>query len=103
MSEFMTVEYLATFAGMIVALGLIVQFTKSVVKRTFTDQLVRLYTFIWACVLVGIVYWNQGQFNCSSSELAMVVLLALVNAIIITLAAMGGYEAIADPRAYKQR
>lgn len=103
MSEFMTIENLSTFAGMILALGIIVQFTKSVVKKTFSDQVVRLYTFVWACVLIGVVYWNQGLFFYGGSDLAMVVLLALINAVIITLAAAGGYEYIADFRAEKHK
>ena len=49
--DFMTVETLATFWGLVVATGLIVQFTKSIVKDRFGDVAVRLYTLIWALIL----------------------------------------------------
>jgi len=103
LSDFITIEYLATFAGMVVVLGLIVQFSKSLIKNTFTDQAVRAYTFGWACVLVILVYWHQGLLDAAGREIAITILLALINAIIVTLAAMGGYEVISDPKATKQK
>jgi len=36
-SDFITVDYLATFAGLVLVLGLIVQFTKGVVKQAFSE------------------------------------------------------------------
>jgi hypothetical protein len=102
-SDFITVDYLATFAGLVLVLGLIVQFTKGIVKQTFSDQAVRLYTFAWALVLIGLLYWYQGMFDVAARETAMTILLALLNAVIVTLAAMGGYEVIADPGAAKQK
>lgn len=102
-NDFITVDYLYTFTGMVLVLGLIVQFTKGFLKSNFTDFAVRLYTFAWALVLVGVVYWHQGQFNCLGSDLAMVLLVALNNAILVAIAAMGGYEMLADPKAEKHR
>ena len=93
-SEFVTAEYLWTFAGMILVLSLIVQFSKSLVKQAFTDQVVRVYAFLWALVLVAVMYWNQGLFEAAGREVVTAVLLMLINAIIVTLAAMGGYELV---------
>ena len=98
-SDFITAEYLYTFAGMVIVLGLIVQFTKGLVKQLFSDFAVRLYAFAWALVLVFAVYWHQGLFDAAGREIAMLALLGLINAIIVTLAAMGGYEVLTDPRA----
>lgn len=95
-NDFVTIDYLATFAGMVLVLGLIVQFTKGLVKRRYPDEAVRAYTFGWALMLVAAVYWYQGLFAVAvPAEIAMVVLLALINAIVVTLAAMGGYEVLA--------
>ncbi|MEG3071001.1 MAG: hypothetical protein RQM92_09505 [Candidatus Syntrophopropionicum ammoniitolerans] len=87
---------------MVVVLGLIVQFTKSVVKKAFDDVLVRLYAFVWALIIVSLVYWCQGLFNVAESDLAIAVLLTIINAIVVTLAAMGGYEFLNDPLAEKE-
>lgn len=53
-NEFMTVEMLATFAGLVAAVSIIVQFTKSIIKRNFNDGAVRLYAFVIALGLTFI-------------------------------------------------
>ena len=103
LNEFVTTEYLGTFAGMVVVLGLIVQFTKSVVKKVFEEYVVRIYTFAWAVVLVLLSYLQQGLFEAAGREIVMLLFLALINAIIVTLAALGGYEVLADPKAEKTK
>jgi hypothetical protein len=103
LNEFISIEYLSTFAGMVIILGLIVQFTKGIIKVNFSDQAVRAYTFAWALVLVLLSYLSQGLFEAAGREIAMTLFLALINAIIVTLAAMGGYEVFADPKAEKTK
>lgn len=102
LNDFVTLEFLGTFAGMVVVLGLIVQFTKGVVKANFADQAVRLYAFVWALVLVALLYVQQGQFDTAGRNIWVVLVLVIVNAVVVTLAAMGGYELIANPKAEKK-
>ena len=47
----MEADALATFVGLTTAVTVIVQFTKSIVKKRFGDSVVRLYAFIIALVL----------------------------------------------------
>lgn len=103
LNDFITPAFFMTFAGMVIILGLIVQFTKGVIKTTFTDQAVRLYTFCWALVLVLLSYLQQGLFEVAGREIAMTLFLALINSIIVTLAAMGGYDVLSDPKAEKTK
>lgn len=102
-NDFITIEHLTTFSGMVLALGLIVQFTKSIVKKMFSDQAVRIYAFIWAIILVLAMYWSKGLFNVEGKDIFITSLLILINAITVTLTAMGGYEAVTDPRATKTK
>lgn len=102
-SEFVNTEYLFTFVGMVLILGLVVQFTKGFFKRSLQDWVVRAYAFGWAIVLVVAMYWHQGLFDAAAREIAITLLLALLNAIIITMATIGGYEVMADPRAEKTK
>lgn len=88
-SDFITIDYLATFSGIVMVLGLIVQFTKGIVKKVFSDQIVRIYAFAWAIILVLAVYWSKGMFNVTGWGIVINLMLALINAIIVTLAAMG--------------
>lgn len=93
-NEFLTVEFLATFAGLIAATILVVQFTKSIVKDRFGDSAVRVYTFIVAIMLSFI-------FTANKEPTIQDIVLTILNSMIITIAAMGGYELAVDPLAKK--
>ena len=95
MNEFMNYEALATFGGLAAAVAIIVQFTKSIIKRQFADYAIRIYAFIIALVLTFIF--------ARSGEGVEGIALTVINAILVTLAALGGYEVIADPFAEKEK
>lgn len=103
LSDFITIDFLFTFAGLVVALGVIVQFTKSIVKEVYDDRVVRIYAFAWALVLTLLVSWFKGLFDAAGREIAATLLLVLLNSILITMAAIGGYEVLSDPRAEKTK
>ncbi len=93
MNEFMSIEILSTFAGLVLAVGILVQFTKSVIKKSLGDEFVRLYAFIIALILTY-VFIREGN---SIQDLILV----LINAVLVTLSTIGGYEIITDPKAKK--
>lgn len=93
--NFMTVEMLTTFVGLVAAVSIVVQFTKSIVKNKFNDVYVRLYTFIISLGL-SFVYARAGNG-------AEGIILTIINAIIVSVAAMGTYEVISDPKALKHK
>lgn len=95
MNEFITVELLATFAGLVAAVTLIVQFSKSIIKKNFGDSIVRLYAFFIALILTFIFVRNGNDLQG--------IVLTIINAILITISSMGGYELIADPFAKKHK
>lgn len=87
--DFMTMEIMTTFIGLTTAVMIIVQFTKSLVKKRFGDGFVRLYAFIISLILT-FVFARQG------SQLQGIIL-TIINAIMITIASIGGYEMVSDP------
>ena len=91
----MTMEVITTFAGLTTAAIVIVQFTKSMIKRRFGDHFVRFYSFIIAPVLT-FLFAREGS-NIEG------IVLTVINAMFITIASMGGYELIADPMAQSIR
>lgn len=93
--NFMSLEILGTFAGIVAATSIIVQFTKSVIKRSFGDGFVRIYTFIIALIL-NFVFAKSGTGIQG-------LILTIINSLLATFAAMGSYEAFSDPKAEKQR
>lgn len=91
--DFMTMEIMTTFIGLTTAVMIIVQFTKSLVKKKFGDVSVRLYAFIIA-LLLTFVFARQGN-NIQG------IILTIINAMMITIASIGGYEVVSDPLAQK--
>lgn len=81
--NFMTADTLTTFAGITGAVIVIVQFTKSIIKRRFGDHVVRLYSFIVALILTFI-------FTARDGITLEGIILTIINAMIITIASMGG-------------
>jgi hypothetical protein len=96
-NEFITIDYLATFAGMVVTVALVVQFTKSVLKKKFKDWVIRLYALAWAWVLQAFLLFVKGNLTVEA------VGLAVLNGFLVALAAAGTYETIADPGAAKAK
>lgn len=93
-NELMLTETMATFAGLVLATSAIVQFTKPMVKRVFPDGAVRIYSFIISLILT-LVFAKTGSGLQG-------ILLAIINAILVTMSAMGVYETISDPKAQKK-
>lgn len=96
-NEFIMIYYLVTFAGMVVTVALVVQFTKGVVKKTFKDWIVRLYALAWTWVLQAFLMYVQDSITVEA------IGLAVLNGVLVALAAAGTYEAVADPAAVKTK
>lgn len=94
-NDFMTPDVLTTFVGLTGAVIVIVQFTKSIIKRKFSDTFVRFYAFIVSIILTFIFADHDANIKG--------ILLTVINAMMITIASFGGYEMIADPLAESQR
>ena len=95
MNDFMTPDTLSTFAGLVAAVSIIVQFTKPLIKKNFIDGAVRIYTFVVSLILT-FVFASTGQGLQG-------ILLTVINSILVSLTAMGTYETIADPKAEKEK
>ncbi|NLY45916.1 MAG: hypothetical protein GX053_08035 [Tissierella sp.] len=87
--DFMTVDVMSTFVGLSMAVMLIVQFTKSLVKKRFGSRFVRLYAFIIALILT-FIFAKQGVGLQG-------IVLTVINAMVITVTSFGGYEVISNP------
>ena len=86
--EFLTWETLATYAGALSAVMVLTQLTKglSFLRRVPTQ----LISYVLAlCVLIP-AYYFTGQLSAGNAGLA------LLNGVIVALAANGGYDVIAS-------
>ena len=94
-NDFVTPEILATFTGLVAATSIIVQFTKPIIKRQFGDIFVRVYIFIIALILTFIF--------ARTAQGIQGIVASIINSVLVTMTAMGGYEMIADPKAEKTK
>ncbi len=85
--SYMTWEFLGTISGATAAVLLIVQFIKAPLDKIWripTRFIVYIFSFI---ILISVEYFSVG--NISYNRFGLI----LLNAIIVTIAAMGAYEA----------
>jgi hypothetical protein len=95
--EFVTLESLATFTGMVAATTLVVQFTKPLMTSSLPDWAVRIYVLTVAVVLQFFVLYVQGVLTAEA------IGLGVINSFLVALTSMGGYEVLADPAAKKRK
>ena len=90
MNEYITYEFLGTFAGMVVVLNLLVQFFKPLI-----DKLKKIHTqyVVWviAVLLTFAVQAATGTFT------ADIILRLILNSVLLALTAMGSYEKLIKP------
>lgn len=89
MEQFFTWATLGTYAGATMATAIITELTKLIpgIKRLHT----RLVSYIVALIVLVVATVFGGDVSAAS------VSLCLVNAVVVALAANGGYDAIAKP------
>lgn len=87
MMAFFTWEALGTAAGAALAVGVLTQVTKSI------PGIVKIPTQIWSYVLAAVILVLALVFG-ETEVTASGVVLALLNAAVVSLAANGGYEAM---------
>jgi len=91
-TELLTGETLATQAGMVAAVMLMVLFMKWIFGAEGATA--RYIAFAWALIIVLAVMISQGalSFTLTPNSLLIAAILWLCNAMFITLVAMGAYE-----------
>ena len=87
----MAVDILTTFTGITGAVMVIVQFTKSLVKKKFPDYSVRIYAFIIALIF-------NSVFACCGNGIEGIIV-TIANSVLVTMTSIGGYEMLVDPKA----
>lgn len=94
-NDLITPEILATFTGLVASTSLIGQLTKFIIKKQFGDGFVRFYIFIIALIL-NFIFARAGTGIQG-------ILITIINAALVTMTAMGGYEILSDPKAEKTK
>lgn len=89
-----TIDYLATQAGMVAAVMLLVFFIKWLTG--WDGNRVRYVAFVWALIVVlTVMVWQKAIILIwpFTSSLTMALIIWILNSMFVTLLAMGAYEA----------
>lgn len=86
MQEFFTWSMLGTYAGAVLVTTILTQFFKGVklIERIPT----RLFSYVVALVVLLAALWFNGAWSAEEAALSV------LNAVLVSLAANGGYEAL---------
>lgn len=96
LTNFVSMEYILTFAGMVVIVNMLTQFTKRLFDKIGTNRtkfVVAGYSFL-LCVIAGI--W-QGKFSTSREILETCVIWSL-NSVIVWFTSMKAFETIKEDK-----
>uniref|UniRef100_A0A7C5V6K4 Uncharacterized protein n=1 Tax=Caldicellulosiruptor owensensis TaxID=55205 RepID=A0A7C5V6K4_9FIRM len=88
MEDYLSAQQLGTFAGIAIATNIIVQFTKSILKKRYKDYVIRIYAFIVTFVLSFIFIPHQN----TPKDIALLI----INSILICMTSFGNYEVFKD-------
>jgi len=91
-TSFVTPEYIFSFAGMIVLVGLLTQFTKNLFDKIFQNH-TKYVVYWWAFFFCALAAAFQGDFSTLKEVILSLVTWA-VNSVIIWFTAMKAYEVI---------
>jgi hypothetical protein len=86
MDNFITLDYLSTFVGMVTVVVLITEFSKELIDKFAKGLPTKYVVFLYS--LLTIVGYQIMSDTFDPSKL----LLTFINAIILTMTAQGGYE-----------
>ena len=87
--SFFTWADLASYAGATMAVLIITQFTKEL------PGIVKIPTRLWAYILSAVILILGTVFTVSPIT-PSVILLCLINAVLVAMAAIGGYHTVSD-------
>ena len=94
LSDFVSIEFIFTFTGMIVIVNLLTEFTKKLFDRIGSNRtkwVVAGYSVL-LCMLAGA--W-QGKFS-TGKEIVETCTIWLINSVIVWFTAMKAYETLSE-------
>lgn len=95
---FITIDVISTFPGMVMVVSLLTQFTKRTIDKLFGNR-TEYVVYLYSLALCFFVSYYKGKL---AHGLIVAIFLNLLNAVIVSLAAMKGYEKILSKVDYDQ-
>ena len=89
LEDFITIETISTFPGMVLVVSLMTQFTKTLIDRFFKNH-TQYVVYFYALILNLFISYTQNF----EGDLLTIIIMNVLNSIIVALAAMKAYEKV---------
>lgn len=93
LEDFLTLEAISSFPGMVMVVGLLTQFTKKLVDKVVENHTVAIVYF-YSIAIIFFTSYARGELTGPSGEIIIQVVMNFLNAVVVALAAMKGYETV---------
>lgn len=92
LDNFVSMEFILSFAGMVIVVGLLTQFTKSLVDTLGANR-TKYVVYGWSFFLCVLAAFFTGNFSTHEAVVETLIIW-LINSIVVWFTAMKGYEEI---------
>ena len=92
--DFITIETISTFPGMVLVVSLMTQFTKTLIDRFFFKNHTQYVVYFYALILNLFISYTQNF----EGDLLTIIVMNVLNSIIVALAAMKAYEKVVSDK-----
>lgn len=93
--NFVDVSYVLSFAGMVIIVSLLTQFTKKLFDEVLPDNKTKHIVYGWSLLLCLFAGAWTGKFS-TSREIIETCVIWLINSVVVWFTAMKSYESIAQ-------
>jgi hypothetical protein len=87
--EFITIEMLQSFPGMVIMVAILTQFSKSIID-TFFKTRTKFIVYLYALALNFFISYIRGF----EGDIVAIIVMNILNSVIVALAAMKAFETI---------
>lgn len=101
--QLLTIDLFTNLVFLTALVGLIVNYTKGIVKRRFPDWAVRIYALLVSFAVLAFAKFVTGDYESLKAFVSDVesVGLVILNSFIVAALAIAGHKVISDPKADK--
>jgi hypothetical protein len=92
--EFVTLEFVLSFTGMVIVVSLLTQFTKNLFDKLFKNQ-TKYVVYAWAFALSVFAAISTGSF-LNAKEIFETCLIWFINSVLVWFTAMKAFEEVRD-------
>jgi len=90
LEEFVTLDFVLSFAGMVIIVGILTQFTKTLIDKIVSNS-TKYVVYAWTFLLCCFAAWQLGTWT-NAATIIVTIFLWFLNSVFVWLSAMKAYD-----------